>query len=616
MPMDRIFVSYRRADAEAEAAHIAERLRAQFGEEEVFFDTRAIESGVRWRDRIDAALEAAQVMVVIIGRQWLDVANDQGTRRLDAPGDIVVHEISHALARGIPVIPVRIQGAPVPPAARLPEALRSLFDFTDGEVRAGAAFDRDMQALIGAIDGRRRGWRRWLVRRRAAATASLAALAVGGAAWNMLQPPLKTAAGDDVPAPVEAMAPPQSLVLQVKLAGASPAPQAMKLWHRSPSRDTTPNISLLEQPQNVSGATFEYRSPLPLMPPQHTQYLGVMHRFVASGTLDLEPTEVCFLGTARPKRNEPLVRLNCVEGGRCKVSDQDVGWAADCPAEPRTAAAGVGWSLWPQAHAAGTSERTWAVPSLQTLRAAAGRTAFSEVRIASGPLPTAAGADRVVWSVRINDSPLRVDGLPAAATPSVFDAARGLDLRFGLENLDASGRFAGQEDLLVSFEFMAGTRTVLSDTVRLKYVALRPIPETDARSAAGVALRWSAEYHPGAADAYQVFLESPSTGDGLPDRKRRIDATGLAVEVEGRSLPLVAVQRPPFAGNRNHGLNAGLKLPSGQVKFSFDDATSRQVCRALIRLAPAYPGLLRTDTYRRTLDGNRRVNACASFSGG
>ncbi len=72
------FTSYRRDDAEADAGRIADRFRAAFGDDEVFFDTLAIEGGDRWMDRINAALSEAEVMLVVIGRSWLTLAGSDG----------------------------------------------------------------------------------------------------------------------------------------------------------------------------------------------------------------------------------------------------------------------------------------------------------------------------------------------------------------------------------------------------------------------------------------------------------------------------------------------------------------------------------------------------------
>lgn len=88
---------------------------------------------------------------MIIGKQWLDPAAPEGQRRLDDPEDSVRREIEGALQRGIPLIPVLIHEAKVPPANQLPVTLRKLIEYTPVSVRRIPDFAEDMRRLIEAI---------------------------------------------------------------------------------------------------------------------------------------------------------------------------------------------------------------------------------------------------------------------------------------------------------------------------------------------------------------------------------------------------------------------------------------------------------------------------------
>lgn len=66
-----IFVSYRRRDSNPDAHCIADRLRSQFGQNNVFIDDSTIQVGDIWPQQIESALESAKVLLVIIGAQWL-----------------------------------------------------------------------------------------------------------------------------------------------------------------------------------------------------------------------------------------------------------------------------------------------------------------------------------------------------------------------------------------------------------------------------------------------------------------------------------------------------------------------------------------------------------------
>jgi hypothetical protein len=53
-------------------------------------------------------------------------ADEEGRRRLDNPEDFVRVEVGTALKRGVRVIPVLVEGAPMPPASQLPQELKPL----------------------------------------------------------------------------------------------------------------------------------------------------------------------------------------------------------------------------------------------------------------------------------------------------------------------------------------------------------------------------------------------------------------------------------------------------------------------------------------------------------
>ena len=121
-----IFISYRRDDTRQAAGRLADDLSDQLGAERIFRDIEKIELGVDFEQALNQALENCEIMLVLIGRQWLTVADAQGQRRLDHPNDWIRIEIVTALKRGVRVVPVLIDGAPLPSEADLPEDLRPL----------------------------------------------------------------------------------------------------------------------------------------------------------------------------------------------------------------------------------------------------------------------------------------------------------------------------------------------------------------------------------------------------------------------------------------------------------------------------------------------------------
>jgi DNA-binding XRE family transcriptional regulator len=92
------------------------------------------------------------VMLVIIGRQWATIADGSGQLRLDNPADFVRIEIEAALARGIPVIPVLVQNAPMPKVGELPVSLGDLAYRNGIIIHGDPYFHRDMDLLLGRLD--------------------------------------------------------------------------------------------------------------------------------------------------------------------------------------------------------------------------------------------------------------------------------------------------------------------------------------------------------------------------------------------------------------------------------------------------------------------------------
>ena len=122
----RIFINYRREDADFPAAWLFDYLVAHFGEEQIFKDIDAIQPGDDFADVIRAAVGSCEVLLVLIGDRWLTITDDDGRRRLDHPEDFVRQEIEAALDRNIRVIPILVGETPMPHAPQLPDGLANL----------------------------------------------------------------------------------------------------------------------------------------------------------------------------------------------------------------------------------------------------------------------------------------------------------------------------------------------------------------------------------------------------------------------------------------------------------------------------------------------------------
>ena len=122
----KVFISYRRDDAPGSTGRLYDRLAETFSTANVFMDVDAIVPGVDFVLALDDALKRCDVLLAIIGKNWLEARSDDGERRLDSAEDFVRIEIATALGHGIRVVPVLVDGAEMPPAADLPDVLKPL----------------------------------------------------------------------------------------------------------------------------------------------------------------------------------------------------------------------------------------------------------------------------------------------------------------------------------------------------------------------------------------------------------------------------------------------------------------------------------------------------------
>ncbi len=149
--MSKVFVSYRRDDAQGEAGHLLADLRRRFGEASVFMDITAIGPGEQFGLAIERAMAECAVVLVVIGRGWLDAHAADGQRRLDDSSDWVRLEIEAALAGKRLVIPVLVQGAAMPREKALPESMRPLAHRNAHEMSA-RRWDYDFAALAKTLE--------------------------------------------------------------------------------------------------------------------------------------------------------------------------------------------------------------------------------------------------------------------------------------------------------------------------------------------------------------------------------------------------------------------------------------------------------------------------------
>ena len=145
--MGSVFISYRREDTEGQARALFQDLVARLGRDSVFMDVDSIGLGRDFRAVLQERLATCDVMLALIGRDWVDGKDKSGRRRLDNPGDFVRIEIAAALKRNIPVTPLLLHGAQMPTAEQLPEDLSDL-PYRNGFELSHNRWDSDVQELF------------------------------------------------------------------------------------------------------------------------------------------------------------------------------------------------------------------------------------------------------------------------------------------------------------------------------------------------------------------------------------------------------------------------------------------------------------------------------------
>jgi hypothetical protein len=147
----KILISYRRADSDAMVGRIHDRLLEYFGEASVFMDIDDTPFDADFRSRITNWLNAVDILIAIVGKDWLGTKGGGG-RRIDDEKDAVRIEVEIALELGIPLFPVLVSGAKMPEPSELPASIKEFSFRNAAEVEAGVDFRQHMARLIQSLD--------------------------------------------------------------------------------------------------------------------------------------------------------------------------------------------------------------------------------------------------------------------------------------------------------------------------------------------------------------------------------------------------------------------------------------------------------------------------------
>lgn len=149
-----IFVSYRRSDTRHIAGRLVERLENMPGVHKVFLDVDGIDPGSNFETMIDDGLRESDICLILIGDDWMGLSADGGAARILGDGDFVRQEAAKAIASDTKVVPILVDGAPMPSKQELPSDLHALVSI-DAVFLRHNSFKQDVEHVEDAIFARK-----------------------------------------------------------------------------------------------------------------------------------------------------------------------------------------------------------------------------------------------------------------------------------------------------------------------------------------------------------------------------------------------------------------------------------------------------------------------------
>jgi hypothetical protein len=148
----RIFLSYRRSDCQAQANGLYDGLRNRLPDARVFMDIDSIPAGVDFEEHIQREISVCDLVLVMIGDNWLDARPGSDVRRIDEPEDFVRLEIESALSSAqVRTLPVLVERAQMPRSAELPESIARLARINAIEL-SDMRWRADLDRLVDAVE--------------------------------------------------------------------------------------------------------------------------------------------------------------------------------------------------------------------------------------------------------------------------------------------------------------------------------------------------------------------------------------------------------------------------------------------------------------------------------
>jgi hypothetical protein len=147
-----VFISYRREDSRYQARGVFDAFQKVLPRDSLFMDVDSIPPGADFVAFLEGWVDKCEILLALIGPGWSSSLDPKtARRRIDNPRDFVRIEIREALKRGIPVVPVLLDGTPMPDENELPDDMKSLVR-RQAEYIEYRTFDADVNRLIKRLE--------------------------------------------------------------------------------------------------------------------------------------------------------------------------------------------------------------------------------------------------------------------------------------------------------------------------------------------------------------------------------------------------------------------------------------------------------------------------------
>ena len=200
------------------------------------------------------------------------------------------------------------------------------------------------------------------------------------------------------------------------------------------------------------------------LPEPNDSYIAILRRkpIDSSKRHVMAATELCFKRANPNQRDARALFFDCEEGQMCTISQEDPAWAQACTPE-------FSWAFpWPlsirsvRAQVRNLAQQpVWVVPSLESLKTGelSDESGYTRFRVKSVELPRL-NADVVHYEVAVNQTPVRIDGFSPNELSSPYDPKKGIQIEFGLQNLDFKGAREGRDSVGLKITLLDGREIV------------------------------------------------------------------------------------------------------------------------------------------------------------